>query len=174
MARARGTSLGAAVRQLLGVVPTRSLAEQLKYLTALRTGASKDSVASQLRVTRGTLQRWISGRQKPSKRSKDKIDALYGRFWRINNRVAPFRPDAMLRLSSPADKSTSPTRGIRVKGKARDHLILEQGVFVRNWQRLADATVREINADEGRLFVDEIVEIPYVELGPGTYVIETL
>jgi hypothetical protein len=154
------------VRALLGVVPDRPVDEQLAYVTAVKTGATKDSVARQLRVTRGTVNRWLAGSRKPSRRSQGKIKALFDRFWMLNNRVGTLRGDEMLRVSSPG--------GITVKGKQRDHLVLEQGVSPRDWQRLRDASVREINADSGKLFVDALVEIPYVSFGPGTYTIETM
>ena len=174
MARVRGSSLGAAVRLLLGVVPDRSLLDQLKYLTDVKTGASKDSVAAQLGVSRGTLTRWIGRRQRPSAKSQGKINALFARFWRINHRYVPLVGDETLRLSAPVDPARPPTRGIRVSGRPRDHLLLEQGNHPRDWAQLAAASTRQINADEGALFVRLIVLIPYVELGPGPYTIETL
>lgn len=174
MAKVRGASLGAAVRLLLGVVPDRTIGDQLKYVTDTKTGASKDSVSRQLGVTWGTINRWMRGRQKPSRKSQGKIKALFDRFWRVNHKVPAFQGTEMLRLSSPMDRSMTPSRGIRVSGKARDHLILEQGNIVRDWPRLAASTTRQINADDGKLFVELIVEIPYVELGPGPYTIEIL
>ena len=174
MARVRGASLGAAVRLLLGVVPDRTIGDQLKYVTDAKTGASRESVSRQLGVTWGTINRWMRGRQKPSRRSQGRIKVLFDRFWRVNHKVPAFAGTEKLRLSSPPDTSSPPSRGIRVSGRARDHLILEQGNKPRDWPRLVGSTTRQINADEGRLFVELIVEIPYVELGPGPYTIEIM
>ena len=73
----------------------------------------------------------------------------------------------MLKISSPT--------GIKVKNVHRDHLIIEQGRLTRDWSRLGAASVREINADKGKLFIDAVdLEIPYVTFGPGSYTIETM
>lgn len=167
MAKVRGVSLGAAVRQLLQVVPDRSTAEQLKYVTAVKTGATKDSVARQLGVTRSTINRWLAGSRAPRRGAQGKINALFSKFWTLNHRVDAMRGDEMLKISSPT--------GITVNGKTRDHLLIEQGIAARDWPALAAATTRQINADDGKLFVDLVhVEIPYVSFGPGSYTIETL
>lgn len=164
MARGTGRSLGAAVKDLLGIVPSRTFAQQLAYVTGVKTGATKASVARQLGITGRTLNRWLAG-GRASRRSQGKVNALFTKFWSINHRTAALTGNETLKVTS---------RGITVNGRPRDHLIIEPSRNPRDWSRLRTADPRDISADGGQLFVDAAnVEIPYVEFGPGSYTIET-
>lgn len=85
-------NLGEAVLRLLddasGVTAEpRSTARQLTYLLSKRTGASAPAVARQLGVPMATMRRWIRGVQAPGKPNRERIDALYQKFWAINHNV---------------------------------------------------------------------------------------
>jgi len=90
---ARGhRDLGAGVLRLVdevaGVAPEpRSTRRQLTYVLSKRTGASPESVLRQLGASKESLRRWLKGTQSPGKLYRERINALYGKFWAINHDV---------------------------------------------------------------------------------------
>jgi len=165
-----GASLGAAVHDLLGASPVehRSLKQQLDYLTAKTTGASRESVARQLGTTQKTLSAWTGGKRKPTAANRDRIAQLFERFWQINHKSAGKTPpgDRMLRVKG---------KGVHVNGRPRTSVIVETGARARQWDTLRDATDAQISAENGSLFISALdIPIPYLEFRDGYYRITAL
>lgn len=85
-------NLGEAVLRLVdevsGVAPEpRSTRRQLTYVLSKRTGASPESVLRQIGASKESLRRWLKGTQAPGKRYRERINALYEKFWAINHDV---------------------------------------------------------------------------------------
>lgn len=80
-----GPSLGAAVLDLIDE-PARSTPKlKLRYMLSKRYGSPRDTVLRYLGVHDSTLRRWMTGKQKPSAASIEKINTAYVKFWETNN-----------------------------------------------------------------------------------------
>jgi len=65
---------------------TRGFQARLRYITAVRTGASLETVARLARVKPATVRRWMAG-QSPSAASRARIDEVYQSFADINQQA---------------------------------------------------------------------------------------
>jgi hypothetical protein len=167
MARGSGRSLGAAAHDFLEVVPQAPLSRQLSYVLAPATGATPRRVASLLGVTQGRLRKWTSGQVTPNRTNQGKIDRLYRRFWGTNHtaRGGLTVSNQMIRITGP----------IRVNGKKRSSLIIEQGNAPRDWPALRASSPGDISRNYGALFTEALdILIPYLAFWPGRYTLATV
>lgn len=167
MARGSGRSLGAAVHDFLEVIPEAGLGRQLSYVLGPATGASTRRVASLLGVTQARLRKWTSGQVTPNRANQGKIDRLYRRFWGTNH---PGRGG--LTVSTQMIRITGP---IKVDGKDRGSLLVEQGNVPRDWAVLRSSSPGEISRNYGRLLMEALdILVPYLAFWPGRYSIVTV
>ena len=166
--RASGPNLGAAIHALMHVpVPTnRSWKQQLSYVSSRHTGASTESLMSQLGVTERTLKIWQKGGRVPAKRNQAKLREMFGRFWEINHRRA-----------NPGNRMFRVHGEIYVSGRQRWSILVERlsGSQARDWERLRTTSDADISKDDGLVFV-EALDIPpgpaYLKFTGGEYIME--
>lgn len=179
MARPSGTgrNAGEAFRDFISNAfagePRRATsALKLRYLTSKRFGiGDRNEIAEAIGVSRGTLVRWIGGKQKPSPANRARIEAAYWRRWEENHRKVT-RANLVIK--------GRPAGSIKVGGKPRDHLTIGDS-FQRDWEAALDAGTDDeaesvlgdfIEADSGLNLGSEDDSNGIIFEPGGTYTIE--
>jgi len=65
----------------------RGFQARLRYITAVRTGASLETVARLARVTPNTVRIWMSGTRLPTAANRARVDEVYQQFADINQQA---------------------------------------------------------------------------------------
>jgi transcriptional regulator with XRE-family HTH domain len=175
VATGSGNSLGAALMALVAPV-ARTTKQMIAYILSPRTGASVGSVARQLGVKTRTVRGWQSGKSAPSAASEDKIEEVYKRFFRLNNKSRPVREINTAALSI---KNTSDPAGIVFHTRGKPDRVSNPLVVERSTQRKWEGVIAAKTPEEAyEKFVDDVIGpsplpgVPeYLEFLDGDYTI---
>lgn len=134
-------ALGAAVIAMLarqGAAPppaNRTIRQQLAYLTAVKTGATEQSVARRLHTQPATLKRWRAGAVTPNPAHRASILEEFKRTWNFNNRYQNIKKiqSAKIRVSG------TPLGTITVQNHPRGSILAENDRR-RSWVGIQRAT----------------------------------